>query len=104
ESCLPLSARIVTLDEELAHVRQVEQPGALTNRAVLVEDARVLHRHEPAAELDEARAERPVDGDEGRLTWGIGVARARAGRGRRPRLRHPAAPARTRPPRARATT
>ena len=45
------------VDEQFAHVREVEQAAALADRPVLLEDARVLDRHEPAAELDEPRAE-----------------------------------------------
>ena len=43
-------------DEELAHVRQVEQACPFADRAVLLEDPAVLDRHEPAAELDQPRA------------------------------------------------
>ena len=60
-------AGIVALDEQLAHVRQVEQAGALADGAVLLEDARVLDRHQPATELDEPGAEGAVDVDERRL-------------------------------------
>ena len=56
------------LNEQLAHVRQVEQPGSLADCSVFVEDAGVLDRHQPAAELDEPRAEAAMDVDEGRLS------------------------------------
>jgi hypothetical protein len=55
---------VVALDEQLAHVRQVEQRGALPDRLVLLQDPGVLDRHEPAAELDEACARRAMDLDE----------------------------------------
>ena len=42
-------AGLRALDEQLAHVRQVEQPGALADGAMLLEDAGVLDRHQPAA-------------------------------------------------------
>ena len=48
------------LHVQLAHVREVEQARRLADRPVLLEDARVLHGHLPAAELDEARAGRRV--------------------------------------------
>ena len=41
-------ARLRAFDEQLAHVRQVEQAGPLADGAVLFEDAAVLDRHEPA--------------------------------------------------------
>ena len=52
------------LDDELAHVRQVEQPGGGPDGAVLLEDARVLDRHQPARELDDLRAQRLVPVEE----------------------------------------
>ena len=66
------------LDEQLAHVRQVEQAGPLADRPVLLEDPGVLHGHQPAAELDELRAERAVHVGQGGL-----VQRRRLG------VRHP---------------
>ena len=44
-------------DEELAHVGNVEDAGALAHGVVLVDDRGVLDRHVPAGEGDEARAE-----------------------------------------------
>ena len=49
--------RTVAGERELAHVRDVEDPGVVANRAVLVRDRRVLDGHLPAGEGDEARAE-----------------------------------------------
>ena len=60
-------AGVRALDEQLAHVRQVEEAGPLADGAVLLEDAGVLERHQPAAELDELRAERHVSIVERRL-------------------------------------
>ena len=48
---------------ELAHVRDVEEPDALAHGAVLLEDARVLDRHLPAAEVDQLRAELAMEVD-----------------------------------------
>ena len=45
--------RVGAFHEELAHVRQVEQAGPFPDRPMLLEDAPVLDRHQPAAELDE---------------------------------------------------
>ena len=45
------------LHEQLAHVRQVEQPDSLTDGPMLVEDRSVLDRHQPAAEFDQPGAE-----------------------------------------------
>ncbi|MNT48408.1 hypothetical protein D3C72_1851890 [compost metagenome] len=39
---------------ELAHVRDVEEADGLADRLVLLDDARVLHRHVPAAERHHA--------------------------------------------------
>ena len=46
------------LHEQLAHVREVEQPGSLSDRSMLVEDRAVLHRHPPAGEVDHPGAQR----------------------------------------------
>ena len=62
-----------TLDVELAHVREVEEAGALADGPVLLEDPRVLERHEPPAELDELRAERAVALDDRRDVPGSGA-------------------------------
>src|SRR4029078_97397 len=47
-------------DEQLAHMRQVEQPDALTDRSMLVEDRAVLDGHLPAVEVDHPGAQRLV--------------------------------------------
>ena len=49
---------------DLAHVADVEQPGARADGQVLVGDAGVFDGHVPAAELDHASAGRPVPGVE----------------------------------------
>ena len=64
--------RSPTADANRPEVRDVEHDRVVTARAVLLEHARVLDRHVPAAELHHARAERAV----------LGVERARDG-GRR---------------------
>ena len=48
--------RLAPDDLDLAHVADVEQPGARPHRHVLVDDAGVLDRHVPAGELDHAGA------------------------------------------------
>ena len=56
--CWTAFKRVGAGDLDLAHVRDVEQPGARADRHVLVDDARVFDGHVPAAEFDHARAER----------------------------------------------
>src|SRR5262249_33178919 len=51
----------------LAHVADIEQPGAGADRHVLVDDPGVLDGHVPAAELHHSRAKRPVRG----VQWGL---------------------------------
>ena len=63
-------AGVRTLDVELAHVRQVEQADALADGSVLLEDRAVLDGHQPAAELDQPRAEVAVDLGQRRLVDG----------------------------------
>ena len=53
-------AGISPREEQAAHVRDVEDAGPLPHRPVLLDDARVLHRHLPASEGGEARAQRSV--------------------------------------------
>ena len=65
-------AGVVALDEELAHVREVEEAGPLADRPVLVEDAGVLDRHEPAAKPDQPCAEGPMDVDQRRFVEVLG--------------------------------
>ena len=60
-------AGLGALDEQLTHVREIEQAGSFANRPVLIEDAAVLDRHEPAAEFDQPRPERDVPVVERRL-------------------------------------
>ena len=47
----------VACDAQLAHVRDVEDSGPCADGAVLLGDARILHRHLPSGEGDEARTE-----------------------------------------------
>ena len=47
-------------DLDLAHVGNVEQAGRLPHSQVLVGNAGVLHRHLPAAELNQFSAQRLV--------------------------------------------
>ena len=53
------------LEEELAHVAHVEQPGRPPDGEVLLHDPRVLEGHVPPAELDDPRAVRRVPLKEG---------------------------------------
>ena len=52
--------RIAAGDLELTHVADVEQSGAAADRKMLGGEAGVFDGHVPAAELNHARAERPV--------------------------------------------
>jgi hypothetical protein len=86
-------------DLELAHVRDVEETDPFANRAMLFENAGVVHRHHPAAEVDQTRAELAVDLVKGGSLERNGLARCgrHAGReistnGRRVRPREAAAP------------
>ena len=51
------------LEEQLAHVGEVEQARALAHGSVLLEDAAVLDGHRPAAELDQTGAQSTMDLD-----------------------------------------
>ena len=64
-----LGARAAGLD--LAHVRDVEEPGALADGDVLLADALVLHRHLPAGERHELRSRRRVTGVKRRGSKGV---------------------------------
>src|SRR2546428_9604027 len=44
--------RLWAADFDLSHVADVEQSGALSDRQVLLGDARIFNRHLPAPELD----------------------------------------------------
>ena len=57
EPCLQVVGRTVAVEHELAHVRDVEDARGGANRLVLLDDRRVLHRHLPAGEGDDAGAE-----------------------------------------------
>ena len=59
------------LDEQLAHVREVEQADPLADRAMLLEDRRVLDRHPPAGELDHPGAEAGVPVGQRRVVDGL---------------------------------
>jgi hypothetical protein len=54
-------------------VRNIEDAEAIPHRVMLIEDARVLHRHRPAAEIHHARAEPDVFGMERSLEKSGGV-------------------------------
>ena len=49
-------ARVASFDNELPHVRNVENPNIVTHSLMLLDDARVLHRHEPSRERHNFRA------------------------------------------------
>ena len=53
-----IGSLIHALDQQLAHVRQVEQSRPLPDAAMLLEDRSVLHRHPPTGEVDHAGAQR----------------------------------------------
>ena len=53
--------------EQAAHVRDIENAGALAHRVVLFDDALVLDRHSPAGEGDDSRALLFVQVEEWRL-------------------------------------
>jgi len=54
------SVRRRTLDEDLAHVTDVEKADGLADREMFVDDAGILQGHLPSAELDEPRARGPM--------------------------------------------
>jgi hypothetical protein len=55
---------------QLAHVRDVEEPGGFAHGVVLVHDAGILHGQLPAAEGDDSSAERFVLVEQGRASKG----------------------------------
>ena len=67
-------AGVLAAHLELAHVRDVEEAGRRAHGLVLVDDARVLHRHLPAGERDDPRAGFHVLVVEGRLLRGLAHA------------------------------
>ena len=60
EQVLEKRERVGSGHIELTHVVNVEKAGGVSNGVVFFQDAGILHRHFPAAELDHARAERDV--------------------------------------------
>ena len=52
--------RVGPLDEQFTHVGQVEDTGARADGPVLFQDACVLERHQPAAELHDPRTKSRV--------------------------------------------
>ena len=58
--------RLRALDKELAHVGEVEDAGPRAHGSMLLQDARVLERHEPAAELHDPRTQSRMPGGERR--------------------------------------
>jgi hypothetical protein len=72
------------LDQEPSHVADVEEPDALADGLVLLQDRGILHGHRPAAELDETAAVAAVPGVErglqrGRIGHRVGLSAGRAG-------------------------
>ena len=49
-------ARAASFDDQLAHVRNVENPDIVSHGLMLLDDARVLHGHEPSRERHNFRA------------------------------------------------
>ncbi len=69
----------ITLDDDLPHVRDVEQAGGLTGMAVLLEDAGELQRHAGAGEGHQPGAELDVQvGQRCACGWVGGIAHRRA--------------------------
>ena len=48
--------RIISRDDELSHVRNIEHTDCVSYGLMFIHDATVLHRHEPAAEGDHSCA------------------------------------------------
>jgi hypothetical protein len=48
--------RIISRDDELSHVRNIEHADCVSHGLMFIHDAGVLHRHEPAAEGDHSCA------------------------------------------------
>ncbi len=46
---------------DFTHVADVEKAHGIPNRVVFVDEAGILHRHIPSAEINHLRAEGPVD-------------------------------------------
>ena len=44
------TARVFAFNDELPHVRDVEHSNALSHRLMFLDDAGVLHRHQPTGE------------------------------------------------------
>ena len=40
--------RVASFDDQLTHVRNVEDPNIVTHSLMLLDDTRVLHRHQPS--------------------------------------------------------
>jgi hypothetical protein len=55
-----LPTGIGTLEPELPHVGEVEEPGRAADRLVLLDEPLILHRHFPAGEGDQLGAEGAV--------------------------------------------
>ena len=53
-------ARAAAFDDELAHVRNVEDADIVPHCLMFLDDAGVLHRHKPASEWNDLRAEPQV--------------------------------------------
>ena len=73
--------RVAARDLDLPHVADIEEAGGGADGAMLLADARVLHRHLPPAERRHAGAERAVAGVE-RGCFRGGGRRLRHGGGR----------------------
>src|SRR5207244_6643308 len=50
-------ARTCSVHDQLSHVRNVEDPDIFPHGLMFVDDACVLHRHEPSSEGNHSRAE-----------------------------------------------
>jgi len=78
ERALEELARVRSFDFELAHVRDVEDAGVGPHRAMLRDDALVLHGHLPACERHHARSELDVPIVERRVLERLGHRHGRS--------------------------
>lgn len=94
EEAVELVERVGTADEDLTHVRDVENADLLANCLVLIDDRAVLHGHVPSGKGHRAGAEGEVGGFERRMAeighwtgqdcegaWGLSIGHRKGGQG-----------------------